>query len=143
MGPLRGKGGKRLVAEINVTPLVDVMLVLLIIFMITAPMMTQGLDVNLPETTAKPLQQKENPKVITIQKSGKISLNGSEAPRAMILQQLEKLPKEEKEQPIFLKGDQDVPYGIVVALMADIKAVGIEKVGLVTKPNDKKQDEKK
>lgn len=143
MGPLRGKGGKRLVAEINVTPLVDVMLVLLIIFMITAPMMTQGLDVNLPETTAKPLQQKENPKTITIQKSGKILFNNSEAPRAMILQQLEKLPKEEKEQPIFLQGDKDVPYGVVVAMMADIKAAGIEKIGMMTKPNDKKQDEKK
>ena len=75
MTPIRGNGHKHLVSEINVTPLVDVMLVLLIIFMVTAPMMTQGLDVELPETTTKSLQQMDNPLVVTIDKNGKIMLD--------------------------------------------------------------------
>lgn len=137
MGPIRGNGGKRLVSDINVTPLVDVMLVLLIIFMVTAPMMTQGLDVDLPKTTAKSLRQKEDPQTVTINKEGKFFLNGSEAPREMIIQQLAKMPAEQKEQPIFLKADQNVAYGIVVTLMADIKTAGFDKLGMITEPSDK------
>jgi len=137
MGPTRSNGSKRLVSEINVTPLVDVMLVLLIIFMVTAPMMTQGLDVDLPETTAKSLRQDEKPQVITVHKDGKTSLNKTEVARAMLFQQLDKLPEEEKDKLIYLEADKDVPYGIVVALMADIKAAGFEKLGMITKPSDK------
>ena len=74
MGPVNGNGKKQLVSDINVTPLVDVMLVLLIIFMVTAPMMTQGLDVDLPETTTKSLRQEDDPIVVTIDKEGKITL---------------------------------------------------------------------
>lgn len=137
MGPTRNNGRKRLVSEINVTPLVDVMLVLLIIFMVTAPMMTQGIDVDLPETTAKSLRQKEEPQVISIDKDGKFSLNGTEVPRAMIFQQLDTMPQEMKEQPVYLKADKNVPYGIVVTLMADIKSAGFDKLGMITKPADK------
>jgi biopolymer transport protein TolR len=137
MGPLGNNGRKRLVSEINVTPLVDVMLVLLIIFMVTAPMMTQGLDVDLPETTAKSLSQKEEPQVITINKDGEISLNNTPVPKAMVFQQLDKMPKEMKDQPIYLKADKNVPYGIVVTLMADIKAAGFDKLGMITQPEDK------
>ena len=75
MGPTRSNGRKKLVSDINVTPMVDVMLVLLIIFMITAPMMTQGVNVDLPETTAKSLRQEEKPVVITVTKDGEISIN--------------------------------------------------------------------
>ena len=133
MGSVRN-GRKRLVSDINVTPLVDVMLVLLIIFMVTAPMMTQGLDVDLPETTAKALRQKDDPQVFTIDKDGKISLNYNEIPAAMVTQELNKLPAEMKEQPVYLKADKNVPYGIVVKLMADIKAAGFDKLGMVTQP---------
>lgn len=138
MGPIRSNGRKRLVSEINVTPLVDVMLVLLIIFMVTAPMMTQGLDVDLPETTAKSLRQKEDPQVISIDKSGKIDLNGTEIPGNLVFQFLDKYPKEIKEQPLYLKADKDVPYGVVVTLMADIKSAGFDKLGMITKPVEKK-----
>ncbi len=137
MGPTRNNGRKRLVSEINVTPLVDVMLVLLIIFMVTAPMMTQGLDVDLPETTSKSLRQKEDPQVIILDKDGKISLNGTEIPKAMVFQQLDNMPNEMKDQPIYLKADKNVPYGNVVVLMADIKAAGFDKLGMVTQPEDK------
>lgn len=134
MGPIRGNGRKKLVADINVTPLVDVMLVLLIIFMVTAPMMTQGLDVDLPETTAKSLPQSDETIMVSIDKEGNYNLNGTDVPRAMLLSQL---GNSSKEQPIYLKADKSVPYGLVVKLMADIKAAGFEKLGMITKPAEK------
>lgn len=130
-------GRKRLVSEINVTPLVDVMLVLLIIFMVTAPMMTQGLDVDLPETTAKALRQDDQPQVFTVDKDGKVSLNGTEIPGAMVTHELSKLPAEMKEKPVYLRADKNVPYGIVVKLMADIKNAGFDKLGMITLPDEK------
>lgn len=138
MGPTRSNNRKHLVSEINVTPLVDVMLVLLIIFMVTAPMMTQGLDVDLPETTTKSLRQDENPQVITINKAGEISLNNNELDKALVFQFLDKMPDDIKKQPIYLKADKNVPYGTVVTLMADIKAAGFDKLGMITEPIDKK-----
>ncbi len=130
--------GKRggLVSEINVTPLVDVMLVLLIIFMVTAPMMTQGLEVDLPETTAKSLRQKEEPVIVTLDKDGKIMLGKIEVSQAMFRQQLEKQHGKDTEQPIFLKADKHVAYGLVVSLMADIKAAGFDKLGMITEPRE-------
>jgi biopolymer transport protein TolR len=132
-------GSKRLVSEINVTPLVDVMLVLLIIFMVTAPMMTQGVDVDLPETTAKPLQQKENPLLVTIKKDGQIYFNKIKLDQTLLKQQLSALSKAEHEKPIFLKADKLVPYGLVVSVMADIKDSGFDKLGMITQPADDKK----
>lgn len=126
-------------ADINVTPLVDVMLVLLIIFMVTAPMMTQGLDVDLPQTTAKSLRQEENPIVVTIDKDGKISLDKFSVSQKVLLQELGKYGKEVKEKPIYLKADKTVAYGIVVSVMADIKRAGFDKLGMITQPADKKE----
>lgn len=139
MGPLNGNGRKNLVADINVTPLVDVMLVLLIIFMVTAPMMTQGLDVDLPETTTKSLRQEENPIIVTIDKDGKISLDKFSVSQKVLLQELGKYGKEVKEKPIYLKADKSVAYGIVVSVMADIKKAGFDKLGMITQPSDKKE----
>jgi biopolymer transport protein TolR len=131
-------GSKRLVSEINVTPLVDVMLVLLIIFMVTAPMMTQGVDVDLPETTAKPLRQKEEPLLVTIRKDGQIYFNNIKLDQTMLKQQLSALSKAEHEKAIYLKADKQVPYGLVVAVMADIKESGFDKLGMITQPADEK-----
>lgn len=128
------RGG--LVSEINVTPLVDVMLVLLIIFMVTAPMMTQGLEVDLPETTAKSLNQKEEPVIVTLDKDGNITLGKIEVSQAMFRQLLEKSHEKDTEQPIFLKADKAVPYGMVVTIMADIKAAGFDKLGMITLPKE-------
>ncbi len=119
-------------SEINVTPMVDVMLVLLIIFMVTAPMMTQGLEVDLPETTAKSLRQEEEPVIISLDKDGKIMLGKIEVSQAMFRQQLEKQHGKNTEQPIFLKADKNVAYGIVASLMADIKDAGFDKLGMIT-----------
>ena len=139
IGPKNGGGRRGLVAEINVTPLVDVMLVLLIIFMVTAPMMTQGLEVNLPETTAKALRQKEEPLVISLNKDGKIKLRNVSASPEYLWEQLNAMSDEEKMNPIYLRADKEVPYGNVVVLMADIKRAGFEKLGMITQPDQKKQ----
>jgi biopolymer transport protein TolR len=137
MGPTRNNGRKRLVSDINVTPLVDVMLVLLIIFMVTAPMMTQGLNVDLPETTAKSLRQEEKPIVVTVSKEGEISINNVTLVRSVLVQELQKSYLANKDQPIFLKADKNVTYGHVVTVMSDIKSVGFDKIGMITKPPEK------
>jgi len=127
------------IAEINVTPMVDVMLVLLIIFMVTAPMMTQGVDVNLPETTAKSLRQDEKPIVISIDKKGIISLGKVKGDLNLLRQELQKLAKKNPEKTILLKADQKVAYGIVAQVMADVKDAGFSKLGMVTRPVEKKR----
>jgi len=136
MGPIdEGSARRRLVSDINVTPLVDVMLVLLIIFMITAPMMSQGLDVDLPETTARPLQQEETPIIVTIDKKGDISLNQAKVGPAFVREQLAELARNSGAgSPILLRADKEVPYGQVVRLMADIKEAGFDRLGMVTQP---------
>ena len=139
MGPIGGRGNKRLVAEINVTPLVDVMLVLLIIFMVTAPMMTQGLEVDLPKTTAKSLRQQEEPLVVTISSKGEISLGKIKVNESLLYQQLNGLPAEKKQQPLYLRADKSVPYGLVVSTMAEIKRAGFEKLGMITQPSEKEK----
>jgi biopolymer transport protein TolR len=139
MGPSGGRGRKGLVAEINVTPLVDVMLVLLIIFMVTAPMMTQGVDVDLPKTTSRALRQQEEPLMVEIDAEGIIRLgkNKTVVHLALVRQELEKMPQEKKKEPIYLRADEKVPYGLVVQVMAQIKQAGFEKLGMVTQPDDK------
>ncbi len=141
MGPLQSRrGGKRRpMADINVTPLVDVMLVLLIIFMVTAPMMTQGLEVNLPETTGKALRQDDKPIVITVRNNGTIGIDKIKGDRAILRQELVKLAKIDPGKTILLKADKKVAYGDVVAIMADIKDAGFDNLGMVTIPVEKKR----
>jgi biopolymer transport protein TolR len=137
MGPIRNNARNKLVSDINVTPLVDVMLVLLIIFMVTAPMMTQGVDIDLPETTSKPLPQKENPIVVRIYKEGKIKFGGFEVSQKMLKETLMKKAKNGgTDVLIFLEADKSVPYGLVISVMADIKEAGFDKLGMVTQPRD-------
>lgn len=139
MSSPRNGNRRGLVAEINVTPLVDVMLVLLIIFMITAPMMTQGLDVDLPETTAKSLRQSDDITIVTVDKTGKVSIGELETPISMLFDRLDgKNSEQNRDKPIFLKADKDVPYGTVIEVMAEIKAAGYDKLGMITQPKDRK-----
>ena len=100
--------------------------------------MTQGLDVDLPETTTKSLRQDENPIVVTIDREGKISLDKLEVTRKVLYQELSQLDTEQKEKPIYLKADKAVAYGVVVAIMADIKKAGFDKLGMITQPEEEK-----
>lgn len=138
MGPMGG-GKKRLVADINITPLVDVMLVLLIIFMVTAPMMTQGVNVDLPEVVAKSLDQNEKSVVISLKKDGEISINKIILTREMLLATLNKEYKANKKQTVLLAADNSVPYGHVVQVMADVKAAGFDQLGMITQQPEKEE----
>jgi biopolymer transport protein TolR len=128
---------REVMSEINVTPFVDVMLVLLVIFMVTAPLMQQGIDVNLPKAKAKELPPEER-LVITVKavggesNSGNIYLNDVPVDMGTLKEKLSALSKKNPE--VFLRADRSVSYGFVAELMAEIKDAGIEKLGLVTEP---------
>jgi biopolymer transport protein TolR len=139
MGSSRGNGPRGLVADINVTPLVDVMLVLLIIFMVTAPMMTQGLNVDLPQTTTNELRQVENPLTVTVKNDGTIWIDKIEYKKEQLREELGKKDEKIKEEPILLYADKDVPYGVVVSIMDDMKIAGFKKLGVPTKQIEEKQ----
>lgn len=122
---------RKVLSEINVTPFVDVMLVLLIIFMVTAPLIKQGIDVELPKAKGKELPPEERLD-ITISKSGKIYLNNTLMPLDKLRVKLKAIAR--KNPNVFLKADKKVPYGTVVRLIGEIKEAGIEKLGIVTEP---------
>jgi biopolymer transport protein TolR len=126
-----------IMAEINVTPLVDVMLVLLVIFMVTAPMMQQGVQVNLPKAETKAMTPLEETVIVTVEKSGKIYINKDEIPPADLRGKLTAMFAAREKKEVFLKADAGVPYGEVVRAMADIKGAGIERLGMVTEPATK------
>ncbi|MRR33437.1 protein TolR [bacterium] len=121
-------------SQINVTPFVDVMLVLLIIFMVTAPMMQQGLQVNLPKTQAKSLSADQETVVVSIDRAGRIFINSNETSHDELSAKLTEIFAAKTKKEIFLKADRDVPYGEVVKTMAEIKGAGIERLGMMTEP---------
>lgn len=121
-------------SEINVTPLVDVMLVLLIIFMVTAPMMTQGLDVNLPQTTTSNIKTEEDPLILTVNKEGEIFLENTRIPLNDLENKVKSILKYRRDKEILLRADREIPYGVVVKVMASVKRAGINKLGMVTEP---------
>jgi len=120
---------RQALSEINVTPFVDVMLVLLIIFMVTAPLLQQGVDVDLPKASGQTLSPAERV-IITIKKGGKIYLDKS----SVTLDTLRTGLSGKAGEEVFLKADKDVPYGIVVAVMGELREIGIEKLGMITEP---------
>lgn len=130
-----GQNNNRAVmAEINVTPLVDVMLVLLVIFMVTAPMMQQGVQVNLPKADTKAMTPPEESVVVSVDKNGKLFIDKEEIPQADLRNRLSTMFATRAKKEVFLKADAGVPYGEVVRAMADIKGAGIERLGMVTEP---------
>jgi len=118
-------------SEINVTPFVDVMLVLLVIFMVTAPLLQQGIDVNLPKAKGKDLPPEERITLI-IKRNGVIYMNDNPVTLPEMRRKLESIST--LNPNVFLKADKDVPYGFVVEVMGDIKEAGIEKLGMITEP---------
>ena len=122
------------IAQINVTPLVDVMLVLLVIFMVTAPIIQQGVQVNLPQTKSSAIPGTEEFLVVTVAKNGKIYLNDSPMNPGELGQKLAAIKKLQADKQVYLRADQDVRYGIVMKTIAEIKQAGIERLGMVTRP---------
>ncbi len=134
MGMNIGGGEDSVISEINVTPLVDVMLVLLIIFMIAAPMLVQGVDVNLPQVTTQALDTKNERLVITLTKEKKIHLDKIEVTFDNLAEKIKAVQGEKPDQQVYLRADEEVPYGFVVEIMAALRQAGVEKLGMVTEP---------
>ncbi len=137
MGMSPGEGSDPTLCEINVTPMVDVMLVLLIIFMVTAPLMQQGVDVDLPQTRAQPLERTDEDNLrLSIRKDRKIFISSKGSLVEVALEDLEeKLRHNEKlkqDKEIFLEADRSLPYGFVVDVMAKLKPAGVEQLNMVT-----------
>ena len=131
-----GNGGRRIgtsLAEINIIPLVDVVLVLLLIFMLTAPMMYRGIDVNLPKSSGKPTAVEER-LVLTITKDRAMYLNERPVAAAALESQLQEVFRTRADKVLYLKADQGLAYGVVVEMMDRIRRAGIDRLGMVTEP---------
>jgi biopolymer transport protein TolR len=128
------QGKSPFMSDINVTPLVDVMLVLLIIFMVTAPMMMQGINVSLPKTTSKPLPAEKEHLIITVDRSQQIYINDYKVALEGLQTKLKKIYEGRSHEKVYLRADKGVPYGVVVRVMSEVKNAGVEKLGMVTEP---------
>jgi len=134
----RGRMRRRAMAEINVTPFVDVMLVLLIVFMVTAPLLTVGVPVDLPKTRAPAMGQDREPLSITVRRDGTIFLQKEQVAQEALVERLQAIAENGYDQRIFVRGDDRVVYGKVMEVMGQLAAAGFTKIGLVTdavKPN--------
>ena len=136
MSLARRRDDKKLMSDINVTPFVDVMLVLLIIFMVTAPMMIQGVEVDLPQTTAKRIKTQEDPLIITVNKKQEIFLETHRIKLDDLENKTKKIFENRREKELLLRADKDVPYGFVIKVISRVKRAGIDKLGMVTEPLD-------
>ena len=124
----------RPMADINVTPFVDVMLVLLIIFMVTAPLMQQGIDVNLPETTTQAIRLDQEPLVVTVKKDGTPFVANQQVEMAELTAKLEAILDARGDENVFLRADENAPYGVVAKVMAAIQNAGAPGIGIITNP---------
>lgn len=133
---LNQNGGNRLgaapVSEINVTPLVDVMLVLLIVFMVAAPLMASGVKVDLPTSNARPLTEPKPPIVVSIDKEGKVYVDKTQVTQATLVAEVSKAAAGDKEHRIHLRGDQSLAYGKVIAAMGELNDAGYARIALVS-----------
>lgn len=133
-GPVHSNGSRMVLSEINVTPLVDVMLVLLIIFMVTAPMMQQGLDVQLPETSNSGVPTTDEPFVLIIKKDGSIRAGEANLRVSNLKDKLQAIFSTRKNKQIYIQADRQVDYGTVAEVMGEVRAAGIFSIGLITLP---------
>ena len=134
MPELGVESNQRPLSEINVTPFVDVMLVMLIIFMVTAPLMQQGVDVDLPETTTQPLRMRDEPLILSVNKQGQYFLGRKEVAEPELQEKLEAIFEARDSKEVFLRADREAPYGVVVKALAAARGAGASKLGIVTEP---------
>ncbi len=136
MRPLRKpfREGSKPISEINVTPLVDVVLVLLIIFMVTAPMLQMGIDVNLPKIKAKTVDVTEEKVVLTVKAKEEIFINNYRATLSDLKTKLESIFASRIDREVFMRADDQVPYGFVVKVMAEVRKAGVDRLGMITEP---------
>ena len=125
-------GGSKLLAEINVTPLVDVVLVLLIIFMVTAPMLQMGIDVDLPRVKSKSIDVTEEKLVLTINSAKEIFINKNKVPVTDLSAKLENIFANRIDREVFMRADKSVPYGFVVEVMSEVRKAGVDRLGMIT-----------
>jgi biopolymer transport protein TolR len=128
-----------MLSEINVVPLVDVVLVLLIIFMITAPMLQMGVDVDLPKTTTKAMPSEEERVVVTLTREGKSFIDRYEVPQDQLKDRLKSILERRVNREVFFRADQALPYGDVMTVMGLLREAGVEKLGMVTEPLEGKK----
>jgi biopolymer transport protein TolR len=126
--------GSKLIAEINVTPLVDVVLVLLIIFMVTAPMLQMGIDVNLPRVKSKSIDVTEEKLILTINGGKEIFINKNKISITDLGAKLESIFASRIDREVFMRADKNVPYGFVVEVMSAVRKAGVDKLGMITEP---------
>ncbi|WP_439271455.1 protein TolR [Pseudochrobactrum sp. HB0163] len=132
-GSRRRRGGKKApMSEINITPFVDVMLVLLIIFMVSAPLLTSGVPIDLPDTQAKALNADTQPITVSVNDKGQVYLQETEIDMSEVVPKLEAISKTGYEERIFVRGDKNADYGTVMKVMSRISAAGFKNIGLVT-----------
>lgn len=132
MGASFSQGGRRRISEINVTPFVDVMLVLLVIFIATAPLMQQGMNINLPETNTQALRVKEAPLILSVDQEGRYFLGRKEVAGEELEKRLQALFESRGSTELFLRADRKAPYGVVVQAMAAARRAGSDQLGIVT-----------
>jgi len=128
-------GGRRAMTDINVTPLVDVMLVLLIIFMVTAPLIQSGVKVDLPRASAQQMEHSEEKLVLTITRDRRIFLGGTEISPADLETKIATNARIQKDKELYLHADRSLPYGQVVEIMATARRAGVESLGMITEPD--------
>ena len=134
MSKNNSSGSRSAMSEINVTPLVDVMLVLLIIFMVTAPMMQQGLQIELPETKASGVQTTEEPLILTINRKGTLTLADKKLKMSTVSEKVAAIFETRKNKDIYIQADKRVNYGVVASVMAEVKSSGATSISLITLP---------
>jgi biopolymer transport protein TolR len=130
----RGKGKRRLMSEINVVPYIDVMLVLLIIFMVTAPLMQQGIDVELPKTQSQGLRSENQPLVVTVKREGQVFVQNAEVPIDQLGAKLQAIFDTREDRLVYLRADAKVAYGTVAKALAILRGAGATSIGMVTEP---------
>ena len=130
------KQSRAVMSEINVTPFVDVMLVLLIIFMVTAPMMQQGLDVNLPKTASTGVALDEDPFVLSIDAAGKLKAADTNLNVADMREKIKAIFQTRKNKQVYIQADRKVDYGVVAEVMGEVRAAGIFNISLITMPKE-------